>query len=255
MARLPDAPLLSDFLEIGFRARGVKRIVGNRNGRHSVDELLVIDAGLSILRGNDGSLHVVVGDVVEVILVEDILINSVGDKNVAPPVVVHIEEQGAPAPVGGLGSGQAAHFREGAVGVVVVKHVAGELVVVIVVHSVAVAVPVLEGHGSFIAIFGPGQHFRYENFGVAVVVQIGHIRAHAGSADAAHLLGQFLPKSAVLLIDVEVIALEEVVAHEDVGPVVAVHIADRYAQPETDHRAVNARLFGHVHELPVVVAK
>ena len=50
------------------------------------------------------------------------------------------------------------------------------------------------------------------------------------------------------LVVVQVVALEVVVADEQVRPAILVHVAHRHSQPEADGRRVDARRLGHVLE-------
>jgi hypothetical protein len=70
----------------------------------------------------------------------------------------------------------------------------------------------------------------------------------------AYAVFEFVFEGAVLLVDVEVVAFVGVVGYVDIGPAVAVDIADGYAEAEADEAAVDACLPGDFGEVAVVIA-
>ena len=98
------------------------------------------------------------------------------------------------------------------------------------------------------------QHVRHVDVRPAVVVHVRDIEAHRRQTDVRHLQLEPLGEGAVAVVDVEVVALEEVVRHVDVGPAVAVHIAHHDPQAQTDFAAVDAGRGAHIDEMAAVVA-
>ena len=107
-------------------------------------------------------------------------------------------------------------------------------------HLGAVEVVALVHGGLLEAVVVPRQHVDYEDLGPPVAGEVGHVGAHRGEADAGHGLFERLGERAVAVAEVEVVALEKVVAHVQVEPSVAVHVAERDAEPERDLGAVDA---------------
>src|SRR2546425_2317321 len=65
----------------------------------------------------------------------------------------------------------------------------------------------------------------------------------------SHLLLEPLGERAVALVDVEIVTLQEVVRHVDVGPAVAVHVAHADAQTQADLGTEDTRSEEHTSEL------
>ena len=128
------------------------------------------------------------------------------------------------------------------------QHVAAELLVVALVAVQLVAVPAFEGRLGLVAPLVGRQHLGDEEFRQAVVVQVGQVGPHAALANLGEVLGQCLPEGAVALVVVEVIALEVIVADEQVGPAVLVHVPHRYPQSEADVGRVDTGGGGDVLE-------
>src|SRR6266480_5145215 len=63
-----------------------------------------------------------------------------------------------------------------------------------------------------------------------------------------------LGERAVPLVDVEIVALEEVVGHVDIGPSVTIDVAHHHAQTQADLASEDARRRADVHEVSGVVA-
>ena len=56
------------------------------------------------------------------------------------------------------------------------------------------------------------------------------------------------------VVQIEVVALEEVVGHVNVGPAIAIYVPDGDPQPKPDRRAVDACLLAHIDEMAAVVS-
>ena len=235
-----QSPLFGDLAEGVVALRPAILEGGIRDGvrGNGVDQHLKVYAPT----GGHLALELVVGDVVQKVAVGQVLVDAISHVEVLVAVVVHVEDERPPAPVGGLHPAEPTYLREGAVAIVALQHVAGELVVVVVLQVELVAVPVFEGGRFLQPLVGGRQHLGHEELREAIVVDVGHVRPHAGGTDALHGLGQRLAEGAVPLVDVEVIALEKVVAHEDVRPAIAVHVPHGHPQPEADDGAVNTGL-------------
>ncbi len=184
----------------------------------------------------------------DVILRRHVPEDPVRDVDVLAAVQIEVGDQGAPTPVGSRHAGQLSHLAERAVAVVPVQHVAHELVVVAVLQLVLVARPVLEGGGRLQSAVAGGQHVGDVDVQPPVVVHVGHVQPHRGEADGGHLPLERLGEGPVPIVEIEVVALEEVVGDVDVGPPVAVHVSHRHPQPERDLAPVDPRFVAHVHE-------
>ena len=71
----------------------------------------------------------VIGEEIQEVQVGDILVDAVADEDIVVAVVVHVEHQGAPAPVGGGYAGIIADLDEFAVAVIELKAVFHVLVI------------------------------------------------------------------------------------------------------------------------------
>jgi len=69
----------------------------------------------------------------------------------------------------------------------------------------------------------------------------------------AEAVFQVIFECAVFLVDIEVIAFVGIVGDEDIGPAVAVDVADGYAEAEADEAAVDAGLLCYFGEVAVIV--
>ena len=126
--------------------------------------------------------------------------------------------------------------------------VAAELAVVALSLCEATLLDRLELRLGTVAPLVRGEHLRHEDFRIAVAVEIGHVGAHRPHAGLGHEFGEPFGKTAVAAVDVQVVPLEEVVGDVEVGPAVAVDVADGHAEPEADVGAVDAGLLADVGE-------
>ena len=182
------------------------------------------------------------------ILIRQVAVDAVGDEDVLEAVEVVIGDKRAPTPIGGGHPGDLPDLAEDAVAVVAMEHVAHELMVEIVLEPALIRAPRVERRGRFQTPVLVGQHVGDVDFGEAVVVDIGHVGAHRREADVAHPGFDLLTKRAVAVVDVEIIALEEIVRNINVEPAVAVDVADGDAEAEADLAAVDAGGFADVDE-------
>ena len=190
----------------------------------------------------------------DVVLGRDVLGEPVRHVDVLVAVEIEIRDERAPAPVGSRHTRHLADVRERAVPVVQMEHVARELVMKVVAHLFLEPVPVLERSGGLEPALVVRQHVRHIDVGPAVVVHVRDVQSHRRQTDIRHLLLEPLGEGAVALIDVEIVALEEVVGDVDVGPAVAVQVAHADPETQTDLAPVDAGGGAHVHEMPAVVA-
>ena len=99
-----------------------------------------------------------------------------------------------------------------------------------------------------------GKHIGHKNFGVAIVIDVGHIGPHGAETQFLNPAFQFFVKSAVFLVEVKVIPLKKVVGDVNIRPAVAVHIPNGYPQAKSNAAAVDACGGTHIDKLVVVVA-
>src|SRR5256714_4208672 len=72
--------------------------------------------------------------------------------------------------------------------------------------------------------------------------------------EVRHLAVEALVESAVVVVDVEVVAFVKIVRDVDVRPAIAIDVADHHAEPEGDLAAVDAGLGAYICEVPVAIA-
>ena len=151
--------------------------------------------------------------------------------------------------------GQAPDFAEITVSAVELKYVPGKLTVVAHFVIQIVLVPAFEKAFGLEATVGFRHHFGNKYVGPAVVVDIGHVGPHAAQADFRHMFLQYLAESAVAVVDVEIIAFEEIVGNINIRPAIAVYIAYGNPQAEADRTAVYAGLLAHIDKISSVIAE
>src|SRR5690606_11121643 len=119
MDGLPQAPGSSKIFE--FQVYQVSEgIIGDRIDWNRINQRLVV---YSFLR-NYLTFSLLVVYKIQIVQIGDVLIDTVGDKNIPHAVVVHVKDQRAPTPVSGFHVGESSHLAEGAVPIVDVEHVA-----------------------------------------------------------------------------------------------------------------------------------
>ena len=250
MDGVAQPPLFSEVFEAQV-AKISKSIVGNRRDGNGIDEGLVVDP---VLR-DDLDLGFFVVDEVEVVQVGDVLVDAVGYENIPLAVVVHVKKQCSPAPVGSFHVGQSSHLAKGPVSIVEVEHVAGKLVMVAVGLVELKLIPVLEGGHLLQSGRGLREHVCYKDIQESVSIEVGDVCSHGGRADRAHGRFERLGEGAVLVVDVEVVALKKIVGNEDIGPGILVYIADGDAQAKPNHGAINACFFTYIGKFFSVVTE
>jgi len=114
-------------------------------------------------------------------------------------------------------------------------------------------VDIFEGKGSFQPLVVIRHHIRCKDLRESVIVDIGHIRAHGSQADMTDAIFQVVFEGAVVLVDIEIIPFEEIVGDIDIGPAVAIDIANHHTESEADEAAMDAGFFGHFGKMAVAV--
>ena len=167
---------------------------------------------------------------------------------VFPSVVVEVLKADGPGPVGGVESGPAGGFGEGAESGVEqqgVAHVLGRDA-----GGGAGGEDVVAGGGktAAVALAGGGGHVGEQKVEVAVVVNVSEVGAHGGvwrvRDDGVGDVG----KGAVAVVAVEVVGAGEVVGDEEIGPEVAIEVYPGGGVAEG--RAGDAGFFGDFGEAP-----
>ena len=217
---------------------------GHRAGKTRVIDVLVLRRRFQCL---------LVAQERNVILRRHVLGDSVGDVDVLVAIEVEIRDERAPAPVGARDAGHLPDVAERSVAVVQLQHVAHQLVMKAVLHFGLVRAPSLERRRRAQAILVLRQHVRRIDVRPAVVVYVRDVQPHREIGEIGHLLVQLLGERAVVVVDVEIVALEEIVRYVDVRPPIAVDVAHSQAEPERDLAAVYARLRTYVGEMPVAI--
>ena len=165
----------------------------------------------------------------DVILIQQVSVNPVGDKDVVVPIVVHVEHQRPPTPVRRLHTGQAADLAVCPVPVIQLQRVPRELVIIAVSNIFVVLTPALNDRFRTITGFIFRQHVRHENIRVPVIVDICNIGSHSTQTGFPHLLRQHFPEGAVLIIQVQVIPLKEIVRNINIRPAVSIQVTNTHA--------------------------
>jgi hypothetical protein len=196
----------------------------------------------------------VIGKEVKEVEVGDIPVNAVADVDVVIAVVIEVEHECAPTPVGGGNAAIIADLEKFAVAIVELEAVFDILIIEAGAEFGVEQVGVIEGAGGFEAVVITGQHVCGEEVGVTVIIDIGHVGAHGGHAGMAYTIFEFVFEGAVLLIDIEVVAFIGVVGYVDIGPAIAVDIGDQGAEAEADEGAVDACLAGDFGKVAVVIS-
>jgi hypothetical protein len=98
-----------------------------------------------------------------------------------------------------------------------------------------------------------GEHVARVDIGPAIVVDVGDVDAHREITGDRQRVLEDLPKRPAPVVQIEVVALEEVVRDVDVGAAVAIHVSDRDSQSKPDRGPVDPCLLADVDEVTVVV--
>src|SRR2546426_7361259 len=99
---------------------------------------------------------------------------------------------------------------------------------------------------------GGGHHVDLEDVGPAVVVEVGDIDAHTGETRVLEPGGGLIGERSIPVVDIQDIVGRDVVGDIDVGPPVAVDVADHNAEPISE-LAENPCFAGNVGKRAVAV--
>ena len=124
---------------------------------------------------------------------------------------------------------------------------------VAVAHPRLVRLPSVELRRRLQATLVLGEHVGSVDVRPTVVVDVRGVHPHRREADHRHLRVDVVEEGAVAAIDVEVVALEEVVRDVDVRTAVVVHVGDDDPESERHLRPVNSRRDADVGEVRAVV--
>src|SRR5690606_32922518 len=124
----------------------------------------------------------------------------------------------------------------------------------VVLQVILIPVPVLKSSNRHETLILTGKHLGYEYVEVAIVIDISHISTHGSTADAIDPLGKLLGKRAILIVDVQVIALEKVVWYKDVQPAVVIDVPYRDAQSEPNYTSIDTSVDTDVGETVAIVS-
>ena len=200
-------------------------------------------------------MHDLIGKKVDKILADDVVIDAITDVDIGMAIVIGIEDQGPPTPIRSGDATEVSDLPKTQIVVVQLEGVLHILVVKALFLFELVKADVVEGSGGFEAVRIVGQHIGDEDFGEIIVVDVGHIGAHGGVADVGSPVFEFLGKSAIALVEVEVVTFEEIIGYVDVGIIVPIDVTERHPESKTDQATVAARRFADVDKFTPIVAE
>ena len=99
------------------------------------------------------------------------------------------------------------------------------------------------------------KHVRHKNIQKPIPIEICNISPHGSRAYGAHGGFQGLGKGSVLVVNVEVVFLKKVIRNKNIRPSILVYIADRDAQPKSNHGSIDACFFTYVGKLLPIVTE
>jgi hypothetical protein len=135
------------------------------------------------------------------------------------------------------------------------QHITGKLVIIPISDPILIAIPILEGGYRFDPVVSFGQHLRHKNIRIGVIVHVCQVSSHRSSADALHLIRKALVKGTIVVVDIEVVALKEIVGHIDILPAVFVDVAHRHTETKSNNTTVNTRLLTDISKTISVIAE
>ena len=134
------------------------------------------------------------------------------------------------------------------------QHVAGVLEMIAVVEFGLKDVVRIGAYRAFIDALVVGFHVHRDQVHPAIVVDIGQVIAHRKGAGMAHGLSHCFLKSAIALVEIQVIVFVKIVGHVDVGPSVVVEVTNGDAQSKANFTAINACTGADVFKTITIVA-
>ena len=106
------------------------------------------------------------------------MIDTIGDKYVPQPIVIHIEHKSGPTPVRGMNTTVVRYFREAPISVIQLECILDILLVKVLALFQLKDVISFEFHNRFNALFRFRKHIRYKDLGMPVVIDVCHINTH-----------------------------------------------------------------------------
>ncbi len=98
-------------------------------------------------------------------------------------------------------------------------------------------------------------HIGYKDFGIVIVVDIGHIGTHGCSRGAVHHICECLPECTISIVHVDIVPLKEIVGDIDIHPPVLVNISNGNTQSEPNEAGIDPCLFTRIGKMIVVVTE
>ena len=120
-------------------------------------------------------------------------------------------------------------------------------------HLRLVNVPTLERRRGPEPVLVLRQHVGCVDVRPAVVVDVRDVQPHREVGEIGHLLVELFVERPVVVVDVQIVALEEIVRDIDVRPPVAIYVAHHHSKTERDLAAEDAGLLAHVREMAVAI--
>ena len=141
---------------------------------HLFIKVFVRQAGCTAL----WKIPVAAGQELHIIQVVGPAINAVGDKEVFPSVVIHVAEQGRPAPVGRIDAGETAYLTEQSPSQVQLQGIPDKLKIVAVFSFQLEELIIILPARLFPYLFLVRQHIQHDNIGQAVIVDVTDVIPH-----------------------------------------------------------------------------
>ena len=98
------------------------------------------------------------------------------------------------------------------------------------------------------------EHFGDEYFRVTIIINICHVSTHRAHAQFRYCSLDPLSKSAIFVIQIEIILFKKIIGHIYILPAIPIYIANRDAQAKANAAAINTRFFADIREMPLVIS-
>ena len=150
------------------------------------------------------------------------------------PVVIRIQEEGTPAPIGAKYIGIIGDLRKMPVAIIYLQGIANILMIKTCFEFTVIQINIIKSPRGLEPVIIIRNHICRKYIRMAIVINIRQVGTHGGHADMLQAFFQLIPESAILLIDIEIIFFDKIIAHIDIRVAVIIQITNGYAQSETD---------------------
>ena len=134
------------------------------------------------------------------------------------------------------------------------QHVAVILVAVTAIHHKVVFIVLVGTLQDLLTIVRLGQHIERYYIGKQVIVEVGNVETHRVPAHVREGVFTYVAEGPVAIIEVEIVLLMKIVAHQQVGPAITIEIANGDTEAEVITSSEDACLAAHVGEMAAIVA-